>query len=307
MPQVIDVAAIIEALGTPPRTFPEAATTNLPRTAGKVGAAVGSIVFGGLLLVMAFMQANDRTALSSEREKIPVVVGAGLFLVGLGGWLLRMRARIRSTCVDVLSGGRATVGKVESLDVRQIQGNVIDTYRIGYTDASGGRHVLKAFWKSPWMRVGEGGEVVILHDTEDPRRAAVVPLDYPDLRLSATRDPALEMMSTLERLGVPLDFGISTPKAALVGGVVKAGLYQGVKKIEAGQFDEAIASLDSVLKTAGDDPAFAAVRAVACAQRGLAHEKGGDPRRARLDYEAALGLNPSLQEARDGLARLGAV
>jgi hypothetical protein len=303
MGQVIDATSIIAALGPAPRSFPPEVTKTLPRIKNKLAAAVGVIAFGAVMVVVALIQASDSFSWEFERGKIQVAGLGGLLMLGLGAWLLRMRAGIRSTCIDVLSNGRATVGHVESLQSQQIQGTVTDHYQFGYTDAAGAKHVLKAFWNSPTMRVERGGEVVILHDPQDPRRAAVVPLDYPALRL-VQRDSADDMIATLERLGVPLDFGQSSPSAALLGGVVKAGLYHGVRKIETGAYDEAIESLTSVLGTAERDPAFAKVAAAVHAQRGLAYERKGDASAARTDYETSLKLDAGRQDAAFGLERL---
>jgi hypothetical protein len=304
MAEGLDTAAVIEALGPAPRSFPPEVTKTLPRIKNKLAAALGVIAFGAVMVVVALIQAGDSFSWEFERGKILAAGFGGLFMVGFGAWLLLMRARIRATCIDVLANGRATIGRVESLQSQQIQGTLTDHYQFGYNDALGAKHVLKAFWNSPSMRVERGGEVVILHDTQDPRRAAVVPLDYPALRL-VQRDSADDMITTLERLGVPLDFGQSSPSAALLGGVVKAGLYHGVRKIEAGAYDEAIESLTSVLSTAERDEAFARVKAAVYAQRGLAHEKKGDAAGARTDYEAALELDSGRQDAASGLDRLG--
>jgi hypothetical protein len=304
MAQVFDTASIIAALGPAPRSFPPDATKTLPRIKNKLAAALGVIAFGAVMVVVALIQASDSFSWEFERGKIQAAGFGGLLMVGLGAWLLKMRAGIRSTCIDVLTNGRATIGRVESLQSQQIQGTVTDHYQFGYNDATGAKHVLKAFWNSPTMRVEPGGEVVILHDPQDPRRAAVVPLDYPALRL-VQRDSADDMITTLDRLGVPLDFGQSSPSAALFGGLIKAGLYQGVRKIEAGAYDEAIESLTSVLSTAERDPAFAKVAAAVHAQRGLAHEKKGDVASARNDYESALKGDPGRQDAAEGLARVG--
>jgi hypothetical protein len=111
------------------------------------------------------------------------------------------------------------------------------------------------------------------------------------------------MIESLRRLGVPLDFGVSTPSSALFGGVIKAGLYNGVRKLEAGDVDGALESFDAVIHTAQRDPSFGKVQAVVHEQRGIAHEMKGDPTKARADFQAALRLDPTRAAAAAGLQR----
>ncbi len=66
-----------------------------------------------------------------------------------------------------------------------------------------------------------------------------------------------------------------------------------------GRYDDAIKELDHILKKI--DPTLADVYEL----RGLAYEKKGDRSKAMDDYLKALSYDPSRQEARKGLRRLG--
>ncbi|HEX7899003.1 MAG TPA: hypothetical protein VF950_14665 [Planctomycetota bacterium] len=117
------------------------------------------------------------------------------------------------------------------------------------------------------------------------------------------RDSDHDMMGALERLGIPLEFGSTDPKDAMIGGAAKAGIYVNVKALEARRWDDAARGLSATLGTLSD-PKWSKVRSVALRLRALAHEGAGRKAEALADYDAALALAPDDAEARAGRTRL---
>jgi hypothetical protein len=100
-------------------------------------------------------------------------------------------------------------------------------------------------------------------------------LDYP---VPAAARPPLEgeeaaMASALQALGIPLDFTASDPATALTGGMAKAGLWQGIRRLEAGDAAGARTAFATVLSglERETDPRWEPVRAAA---RALAERAG---------------------------------
>ncbi len=238
MSQNFDPKAVIMALGPPPRQFAPEATKRLPR-AGAIGVMIVALCFGAFILAAAASMAGG--AMSDRGQAVsPALVGA--LMMAFASWQIMKKRRIRALCEDLLKNGRATTGYVKSLASQQVQGVVTDRYEIEYQDASPKRHTLRAFWVHPEARFTEHSMIVVLHDPAAPERAAVFPLDFPDLRvqvpdLAGTHDgppsagpglhddPDLKMIEALAAAGAPLNFGQSSPEKALSGGVIKAGLY----------------------------------------------------------------------------------
>lgn len=116
-----------------------------------------------------------------------------------------------------------------------------------------------------------------------------------------------EMAAALAKLGIPLDFGATTPQDAMTGGAAKAGIFRGFRSLEERRWDEALARLGSVvdLLTRSADAKWNKVLGVACRLRAAAHEGAGRRAEALADFERALSLAPDDAEALAGKKRLG--
>jgi hypothetical protein len=114
------------------------------------------------------------------------------------------------------------------------------------------------------------------------------------------------LVRTLERLGIPLDFGTATPQEALIGGLAKTAIFRGAQALEERRWDDAGTSLGSAIKTLSNEPGprWDRVLAVAHRLRGNAYEGASRPKEALADYERALVLIPDEAEAKAGKKRL---
>lgn len=124
---------------------------------------------------------------------------------------------------------------------------------------------------------------------------------------TATEDKAADIALTLQKLGIPLDLGMTTPQEALLGGMAKAAIYRGVQALEQHRWDDAAASLgpaiSTLLKESG--PRWNRVLGVAHRLRGRANEGANRLKEALADYERALVLIPDDAEALAARKRLG--
>jgi hypothetical protein len=115
----------------------------------------------------------------------------------------------------------------------------------------------------------------------------------------------MEMIRTLEALGIPLDFGTTTPEDALLGGLTKVAIVRGVKALDERRYHDATTSLGSAITNLSAQPArWQKVLAVAHRLRGKAHEGAGRPPEALADYDRALALAPDDAESQAGKKRL---
>jgi hypothetical protein len=290
-----DAKMAILSLGAPPRRISPLSIGRLPRASG-----MGLVVF---VLVFGLLAAGAGLAMTggsmSDRDKAPLVGGMGLVMTGVAVWQFMKKRSLRETLGEVIQDGRATMGFVKSLRVDQVNNVIRDHYEFEYQDESKARRTLKAFYVSPEMRAPEGSMVVVLYDPKAPERAGIFPLDYPDLRLDPPqvgpgRSSDEDIISKLGEVGAPLNFGDSAPEDAFIGGVVKAGLYHGIKKMEEGDLKAAIESFDAVWSTAERGNASPGLRAVIRAQRGTAYARLGNAELAKADFEAACALDPTL-------------
>jgi tetratricopeptide (TPR) repeat protein len=141
---------------------------------------------------------------------------------------------------------------------------------------------------------------------------ALVYVAFPKPGRRALPDPAAtpggdrdsDMIATLQTLGVPLDFAVSSPEAGLFGGMVKAALYLGHDHLREGRLEEAADSFTSAIEAAEATKANAALLAVCYSQRGEAREKQGRTAEARADYAKARKHVPDHAPAREGQDRL---
>jgi tetratricopeptide (TPR) repeat protein len=112
--------------------------------------------------------------------------------------------------------------------------------------------------------------------------------------------------STLRELGLPLDFSITDPQTAFIGGFAKATIFHGYQALKAGDLEKAISAFASVvdLLTTEGDPKFSEPLAVAHYLRGTAYEKKQMVKQALDDYTSALSFSPTHEAAREGYERL---
>lgn len=117
---------------------------------------------------------------------------------------------------------------------------------------------------------------------------------------AAAGGQASDMQVTLARLGIPLDFSVTDPRTAMVGGIAKAGIYRGYKSLEANDPDAAIQSFSLVIDNTvvKEASGLTPLRAVAHHLRGTAYERKGMLDAALNDYRSALDLWPDHVEAR---------
>jgi hypothetical protein len=134
-------------------------------------------------------------------------------------------------------------------------------------------------------------------------RSHAVPEGAGDGRAAGDRDS--EMARTLQQLGIPLDVGTTDAQTALLGGIAKAGIFNGVGRLQKGEFDAAISAFDSVLGglESADSERWKAVRAAAYFLKGEACRGKGSAGEARSHYEAALKQLPGYAPAAEAIKR----
>lgn len=113
-----------------------------------------------------------------------------------------------------------------------------------------------------------------------------------------------DLFQMLERLGIPAESGRGGTHAAAAA---KTRLFQHVRAIEAGRWEEAVDGLRETidLLEAQADARWNDVLGVAYRLRGRGHEGAGRRAEARADFGKALAYLPDDAEAREGLSRLG--
>lgn len=112
-----------------------------------------------------------------------------------------------------------------------------------------------------------------------------------------------DLFQMMERLGIPAESGRGGTHAA---GAAKTRLFQHVRAIEGGRWEEAVEGLGETIEILSRqaDARWNDVLAVAHRLRGRAQEGAGRRAEALADYERALALQPADREAGEGRARL---
>lgn len=94
---------------------------------------------------------------------------------------------------------------------------------------------------------------------------AVLSVGRLDYAVASAGGEDAAMAEALAELGIPLDFGVSDPAAALTGGAAKAGLWEGIRRMRTGDAAGARNAFEAVLKgLEGEaDPRWEPVRGAA--------------------------------------------
>jgi hypothetical protein len=112
-----------------------------------------------------------------------------------------------------------------------------------------------------------------------------------------------DIFQMMERLGIPAESGRGGTHTAAAA---KTRLFQHVRAIESGRWEEAVDGLRDTIELleAQADARWNDVLGVAYRLRGRGHEGAGRRDEARDDYEKALVYLPDDAEAREGRSRL---
>lgn len=113
-----------------------------------------------------------------------------------------------------------------------------------------------------------------------------------------------DIFQMMERLGIPAESGRGGTHQA---GTAKTRLFQHVRAIEAGRWEEAVEGLSETIDflSRQADARWGDILGVAHRLRARAHEGAGRRAEALADYERALAFQPDDPAAREGQARLG--
>ena len=133
------------------------------------------------------------------------------------------------------------------------------------------------------------------------RPASKPPRSAIDLKQGAKRSgEELQMLLTLEELGVPLDLADARGDRVVSAGLASAALYRAYNDLKSGRAVEGLAALEEVLSlTKGaSDSGSIRVRAVAHYLIGKIHQASGDRSRAMAEFSESLKLSPDYLLAR---------